>query len=357
MRKIIIVLALTSVTISANSQDKSQSDTSNKNKIVTTQEPTKDTGDKDTVPTSASKTESKADSNANDEPKKENVDSTTLMNDLANQQKNPGTLYAHKAKGKTISLIASLSLVAFLGLYLLFKTGLCRDLSYNPATNKLRELKERPFSFARIQSFWWTMIILTCFTFFYFYTGFLLALNPTIILLLGGGLTVAIFGKIVDNTQMEQNNKSVPIRHQDLEPSKGLIIDILSDEGGICIHRFQGFIFNIVFGLGFITSFCSFLNSEKYPFIEFEPWQLTLLGISAAGYLGFKNYENSNATKTDRQVEAVTKNSALPTTKKDDSEIGLDDMSAKNVPPPNESVAFKNLKQSLVTQGLINTSK
>ena len=350
MKNVIIVPAMCLCTTISFAQNK-PIDTANKNTAATTVASPKDTATSQVVPGTV-KTASATNSTQNAE-KKENVDSTTLLKDLAYQQQHSDMLYKHKAKVKTISLIASLLLVVVLGFYLLFKTGLCRDLSYNPATNQLRELKERPFSFSKIQMFWWTLIILSCFTFFYFYTGFLLALNPTIILLLGGVLTVAMFGKMVDNTQMEENNKPVPIRHQDLEASKGLLIDILSDEGGISIHRFQSLIFNFVFGLGFITSFCSLVKLEMYPFIEFEPWQLTLLGISAAGYLGFKNYENSKATKTERQVEAVTKN-AVP------SRDGINKNETAEIPPDTpgepgkyESAAFKSLKQSLKSQGLI----
>jgi len=360
MIKAIIVFGMTLASLTGFSLDKSPIDTIKKDVTTTAPTTVRDTT-KGTSSTNTTKADNKTDSSKQAAAKKENLDSTSLFSDLTYQRQHPEILYAHKVNSKVLPWLGSLLLVVVFGLFLMFKTGLCRDLSYNPATNQLRELKERPYSHSRMQIFWWTLIILTCFSFFYFYTGFLLALNPTIILLLGGGLATSIFGTMVDNSQMEENVNSVPIRHQDLEPSKGLFADILSDEGGISIHRFQSLIFNIIFGLGFVSSFVKLVNAGKeYPFIEFENWQLTLLGMSAAGYLGFKSFENSKGTKTSRQVEAVTKNTAPAkdaVVKKDEAEVKVNTRSAAVEPPTNESVAFKNLKESLVNKGLMDTTK
>jgi len=273
------------------------------------------------------------------------VDSATFYNTLNYQMAQPEVLYAHTTKRFLPVFIITLIVMVSLCTWLLFKTGLCKDLSYDPETNLLRPAKIRPYSYARVQLFWWTLIILSCFITFFFYTGQLVAFNSTVVLLLGGGLAVSIFGSVIDNSQIQENGTSVPIRHQDLDPTKGFFADILSDEGGISIHRFQAVMFNIVFGMAFLHSFYALITTRppQYPFIEFEPWQLTLLGISAAGYLGFKANENSAATKTQRQIHAVTKTN-LQNEPMNEMEIATE----QKTKPAYKTMAFQNLKTNIL---------
>jgi hypothetical protein len=274
--------------------------------------------------------------NKKDTTAKSNKDSLSIVRGWEYQNDHPEYLYAHKKEHFWPSSLISLFLVVGLGLYLLWTTPLCRDQSYDPRTNQLRPIKERPYSYSRLQLFWWTIIIFWCFFSFFIYTGVLLAFTPTVVMLLGGGLAVSVFGKVMDNSQITANNKPVPTRHQDLEPSKDFLTDILSDDGGISIHRFQALLANLIFGIAFITNFLKALHQEAYPFTEFEPWQLTLLGVSAAGYLGLKANENGKPTETDRQIEAVA---SVPAT-------------AIVAPPPNVSLAAVQLKADLMAKGL-----
>jgi hypothetical protein len=175
----------------------------------------------------------------------------------------------------------------------------------------MRDEKDRPYSYARVQMFWWSIIIISCYgTFFVLYHR-LIPLSPTCIILLGGSLAVQVFGKSIDNSQKEKDkelseelNNNLTTRHQDLHESKGLLIDILSDENGISMHRLQSVTFNIIYGLGFIGYFITAINCTQYPFVEFEGWQLTLLGISAGGYLGLKASENGKGSQKERTVKA-----------------------------------------------------
>jgi hypothetical protein len=269
------------------------------------------------------------------------------MSQVDYQRSHAKELYAHALDRNGIAIVFSLLLVLGFGGFALFRTPLCRDLSYDPATNQLRPVKERPYSYAKFQLFWWTIIILNCYTFFYFYTGYLLALNSTCVLLLGGGLATAVFGRMLDNSQIRDNNSQVPTRHQDYNTTSNLIQDILSDEAGVSIHRFQSLIFNVVFGLGFITSFCKMVAARQYPFIEFDTWQLTLLGVSAAGYLGFKTYENSSDTKTGRQIKAVQNTRTAQAT------TVAAAPAAVAAAMPKQSASYTNLEYSLTSQGLV----
>lgn len=237
--------------------------------------------------------------------------SQSFSKSLEEAMKNPEKLYQHTFKDHPIASIVS---YIFLGLLLWFSfsyflnSALCRDGSYNPNCT-LKPVKRRPYSYARVQLFWWTMIILFCYILFFALYGKLLALNSTVILLLGSGIAVFIFGKSMDKDQIEKNNNQSPARHQDLYDSGGFLSDILSDENGISIHRLQAVAFNIIYGIGFLSAFFSALNdvadkNYAYPFIEFEPWQLSLLGISAIGYLGLKSTENTLTTRGERIATA-----------------------------------------------------
>ncbi|HEX2630686.1 MAG TPA: hypothetical protein VHM26_16835, partial [Chitinophagaceae bacterium] len=269
-------------------------------------------------------------------------DSSQLLRTLKYQQDHPAELYKNKSKNKWIGIVLGLLLVPGLGLFLLFNTSLGRDQSYDPQTNQLRPYKERPFSYSKLQLFWWTMIVLTCFAIFFFYTWFLAAFTPTMVLLLGGGLAVSIFGKVIDNTQMQQDSGAVPSRHQDIEPSKGLLTDILSDDTGISIHRFQSVILNVLFGIGFIVAFCQNMSASLFPFIDFENWQLALLGVSSGAYLGFKTNENPPATKEKRQIEAV----------RTIQENTNESIGTQSIQPPTR--AYETMKSNLQRKGLIN---
>ena len=228
---------------------------------------------------------------------------------LEEAKKNPKPLYLHPFhEHRVFSVITLIFLAFFLFKFTqyFFTSGLSRDDSYGQDCT-LKPVKDRTFSYSRVQLCWWTLIILFCFIWFYAFYGVLLPLNSSVILLLGGGMTVCILGKTIDKNQIEKDNKGgPPLRHQDVENSAGLLTDILSDDTGISIHRLQAVAFNVIFGIGFLGYFFSSIADHagahaRYPLVEFEAWQLSLLGISAAGYLGLKNAENGSATKEDRK--------------------------------------------------------
>ena len=218
----------------------------------------------------------------------------------------PEKLYAHPIHGFwEIAGWAFLIALFFYVVWLFIKSPLCRDESFDPATGLMRPVKDRPFSYARVQLCWWTLIIISAYWYFFMSYGVLLPLNSTVALLLGGPIAVFVFGKTMDNSQIKNNSDDVPHRHQDVEKSKGLLTDILSDDTGVCVHRLQAVFFNIIYGIGFIQYFLNYVQAHKYPLIEFEPWQMALLGISAAGYLTVKANENPDATKPQRKAEAM----------------------------------------------------
>lgn len=241
-----------------------------------------------------------------------NSDSASFFNAWKYATAHPEILYQKACDQCERNWIITIIVIIFL-LYFLYKafnffinSALCRDESYiSPGV--LRPDKERPYSYARVQMFWWSLIIICCYGIFYALYGKLIPLSPTCVILLGGSLAVQIFGKSIDSSQKEKDkelNDGLPTRHQDVQPSQGFLTDILSDENGISMHRLQSVAFNIIYGLGFIGFFMTAIICEKYPFAEFEGWQLMLLGISAGGYLGLKTAENGKSGQEERKIKA-----------------------------------------------------
>lgn len=178
-------------------------------------------------------------------------------------------------------------------------TNLLRDEGYG-ADGVILPVDKRPYSFSRVQLYWWTMIILVCFSLFFFTSWTLLPLNVTCIILLGLGATTHIGGRILDQKDASDDNVELGARKQDHKNVQGgvggFFTDILNDGTGTSIHRFQAVIFNIVFGLGFIVFFAQGVAWHNYPLIDLSEWQLALLGVSSATYLSVKATENSKSS-------------------------------------------------------------
>ena len=175
--------------------------------------------------------------------------------------------------------------------------SLCKDICFDKSGNQMKS-QFSPYSYSRSQLLWWTLIILSCYVFFFGVTGELVPFNFTSVLLLGFGALVYSSGKVIDNMQIDKGRGD---RNQDLgaqnKEAPNFIKDILSDDNGISIHRFQAVVFNLVFGIGFIGFFIKNLLNQKYPLVDFTEWQFALIGISSATYLGLKATENKDADK------------------------------------------------------------
>jgi hypothetical protein len=65
--------------------------------------------------------------------------------------------------------------------------------------------------------------------------------------------------------------------------TQGFLLDILSDDTGVSLHRFQMAVWTIVLGVLFVIGVW-----QKFRMPEFDPTLLVLMGISSGTYLGFK---------------------------------------------------------------------
>lgn len=169
------------------------------------------------------------------------------------------------------------------------------------------------YSFSKSQLLWWTVLVSLCFAISYAHTGVAEGvLNPSTLILLGISLGTTASGRVIDNG--DASNPSV-LRHQN-NARHSFLTDILSDHDGICLHRFQALIFNVIFGAVFVIQFFA---DDMGVLPEFDNTTLGLLGLSSGGYLTLKMNENTE-TKTKEVVArantptAVTPSPLPPTT-------------------------------------------
>ena len=171
--------------------------------------------------------------------------------------------------------------IAAIGLGTAWRSELLTDSS--TATTK-------PYSFARVQLWWWTMLVTVGYVLACGWRGVALNLTQGTVLLLGISATTTAGGRLIDSADA---GDAAVARHQDTA-SQGFLTDILSDGQGVSIHRFQALLFNLIFGGIFAVHLWRHL-AEGEPFIDFKPEQLSLMGISSATYLGVKLGENKAA--------------------------------------------------------------
>jgi hypothetical protein len=170
--------------------------------------------------------------------------------------------------------------VALSGVWLVLNPTALRDASTQ---------SPRPYSLSRVQLAWWTLIVLGALFGVYAWTGEFWALNSTCLALLGIGAGTSVAGRMVDTRQQEA---MVP-RHQDADPSHGLFNDILSDESGVSVHRFQTVAFNLAYGVTFLVS--TFRDPAAGAFPSFDSTTLLVLGISSSVYIAVKPSEAASA--------------------------------------------------------------
>jgi len=161
-----------------------------------------------------------------------------------------------------------------------------KDLLRDEITGDDKTIK-KPYSLARVQVALWTIIIGCSYLYIYFCNSLcgenLLILNKTALALLGISIGTAVVAKNIDTTQL--NN---PNRHQN-GGSGGFFLDILSDENGISVHRFQAVLFTVIAVVIYINKvYCMGVLPE------FDNTLLRILTANYSGYLGIKLNENKS---------------------------------------------------------------
>ncbi|TCZ67498.1 hypothetical protein [Flaviaesturariibacter aridisoli] len=167
----------------------------------------------------------------------------------------------------------------------------------------LRDLTQpspQPYSWSRVQLAWWTVIILSSFIAI-IWIGYVPAgssarvyeapaLNGAAVVLLGISALTTVTARTLDAN-------SPPIHHTLGGRGNGenFFLDILSDNMGVSISRFQTVVFNFVFGVWYVREVLAHLDHFKDPsFVmpDISQNNLILLGMSSATYAVMKVTEN-----------------------------------------------------------------
>jgi len=196
--------------------------------------------------------------------------------------------------------------------------------------------QRRPYSLSAVQAAWWFLLILISFIFIWLVTGEA-NFSGTALTLLGISLGTALGATVIDvnkkgtsgasedgqansdelnlllsdkeklekelsslrgqpgfaDKKVEYDNKISEIKKKfpnAIGPAREkFYLDILSDANGVSFHRFQMLVWTVVLGIFFISA-----TLGKLAMPDFSSTLLTLMGISAGTYLGFKIPENNN---------------------------------------------------------------
>jgi hypothetical protein len=179
-------------------------------------------------------------------------------------------------------------------------TNILRDQSLAPV---------KPFSLARVQLMWWTLVIGVCVILYCGVDGKPPDISDTCLVLLGIGAATTMSARIIDERQRTQlvSAGNLPMHQDQNVARRDFFADILSDEGGVSVHRFQAFVFNVIYGISFLYSFC-----DQSTFPEYDGEALALLGISSASYVGLKAFENKVPTTAAGQSDELVDGNAPP---------------------------------------------
>lgn len=159
--------------------------------------------------------------------------------------------------------------------------------------------KTAPFSLTKVQFGIWTVIISSVYIYLALCKGDCseTSINKTALVLMGIFAGTAVASSVIDKNEIGDNRP----RHQNT-PSQGFFIDILSDDNGISLHRFQNFAWTLIAVTIYIYKVSQVTAGCQLP--ELSDTLLALTGISSATYLVLRSKENDPSIKEAQQLNS-----------------------------------------------------
>jgi hypothetical protein len=150
---------------------------------------------------------------------------------------------------------------------------------------------QAPYSLSRFQLAFWSLLVIAAYLFIWLITEELDTITGSVLALLGIGSATALGANVIDQGKAA-NPQAAPAPAAPVvpTPSQGFLNDVLSDDQGISIYRFQLFAWTLVLGVIFCASV---YHGLEMP--QFSTTLLGLMGISSGTYLGFKVPEQPQA--------------------------------------------------------------
>jgi len=175
-----------------------------------------------------------------------------------------------------------------------------RTQQFHPFRTRKKWDVNRPFSLSRTQFAVWTAFIAAAYIYLYFirFPGKAIAFDATVLALMGISMGTVTGGSVIDKSQSDK------FRHQN-HPSQGFWRDILSDENGVSIGRFQQVVWTTIALAVFVYKLAT-IQTAQFP--QLDPSLLFLSGLSNAAYLTLKAGENSGDSAKSAFVNGLLDN-------------------------------------------------
>ncbi|WP_158826621.1 hypothetical protein [Mucilaginibacter lacusdianchii] len=202
---------------------------------------------------------------------------------------------------KTLALFVIIAIITMFFL-LAFYSNMLRDEindceAFDAHAEKVRRKvgvrffkSSNPFSLSRVQLAVWTVVIACSYIYLELCMGncSTTGINQTALILMGISAAVTTGSTLMDKREIQDGRD----RHQNA-PSEGFFVDILSDDNGISIHRFQNVIWTAIAIIIYLNKIYSIRTGCALP--ELSETLLALTGISSVTYLAIKSQENNPA--------------------------------------------------------------
>jgi hypothetical protein len=174
--------------------------------------------------------------------------------------------------------LAVLIVVLACSLWLAARTPLLRSRAPEAAVGG-----KAPYSLARFQLAFWSFLVIAAYIFIWMITAELDTITGSVLALLGIGAGTALGAAVIDQSPAAPADPGTAPVPREPQVSRGFLRDILSDDRGLSLYRFQLFAWTLVLGVIFCESVYDGLQMP-----QFSPTLLGLMGISSGTYLGFK---------------------------------------------------------------------
>lgn len=175
--------------------------------------------------------------------------------------------------------IGLLALIEILLVSIVIAFGRTRELLREGDPNQ-PDFTKRPYSMAKSQLAFWTVVIIGSFIYVYFAKGVCAdVLNNTALLLLGISSGTTALSAAAKGPAPEVGTVPPSV-------TGGFFDDITSDNQGMNVHRLQMLLWTLVFGCIFVHQV---VKGGKFP--TFDEQAYVLMGISSATYVWFKRSE------------------------------------------------------------------
>ncbi len=160
--------------------------------------------------------------------------------------------------------------------------------------------RQNPYSLTKVQFGLWTVIISSAYVYLSLFRGDCAqdSINKTALVLMGIFAATTAASTIIDKREINDNRP----RHQNM-PSQGLFIDILSDDNGISLHRFQNFAWTLVAITVYLYKLTQNTTGCQLP--ELSDTLLALTGLSSATFVVLRAQENDPAIEAAQDASAA----------------------------------------------------